>query len=477
MPSATRRQTRQGAPSTPLDARIPPEHWRVSLVWLAFWGLAAASSLNLNHLANLALGVGWGVTIAIAACCVFLQVVARVPLRESTGTPGYLYVGALLSYCVIGIAVGMFVGLPPLAEAGALVVGRESHISLPARTVVATLVVVASASGAAVLLKHAGVDSLLRGIALVLAAMCCLILLTPLLQDHLYTSEVHHWRYSARWAGPFKDPNLAGLAASNAVVLGLALLNSRSGRRLGAAVAILGTAAVVVTYSRTAIVALVLATAYFLFAGTARQGRASRRARLWLVAALATIGAIAFYASVEHVPFQRAHTQSKRVDLLASVEAWGVPDRRFGIAIHVLPQIADAWLTGNGLFSLDAVEGGPRCRGYSTCSVHNSFLQFWGESGLIPLALLVGSLLLLLRARWRFRHHHAVDAVVGWAIVFVVSCLAFSDVPMSFWYAFLVGVSCALVSNPSHLRLATGQPGGADRAPGRGSSAAVEASP
>lgn len=425
-----------GTPNRAIDTRIPPERWRITLVCLAFWALAIAVQLNFNHLSNMAFGVGWGVTIAIAMCCVFLSVVARVPLRASLGTPGYLFVGALLSYVLIGFAVAMVVGFPPLAFSP----------SRPTRVVVGALVVVASAAGAAVLLKQVGVDSLLRGIALVLAAMCCLILVTPLLQDHVYKAEVFHWRYHPRWSGPFRDPNMASLAACNAVALGLTLLNSPSGRRLGISVVSLGLAAALVAYSRTATIVLVLLGAYFLFGRTGRSGRVSRRARFWLVAALATAGAMTFYANFEIQGSAHHRPPTERMTSLFTSETWKRPDKRFVLAVAALPRIADAWLTGSGLFSMAPMEGAPYCSSYKVCSVHNSFLQFWGESGLIPVALLVGGLFLLLRARLRFRQHHATDAVVGWLIVLIVGCLAIDDFPFLFWNAFLVGVSCALVS-------------------------------
>lgn len=432
----TRRPAGAGRHGGAADVRIPRERWRTTLVGLAFWGLAIAVLLNFNHLANMIFGVGWGVTAAIATCCVVLFVVARVPLRASLGTPGYLFVAALLSYILIGFAVAVLVGFPPLAF----------NLSRPTRVVVGALVVVASAAGATVLLKQVGVDLLLRGMAFVFAAMCCLILLTPLLQDHVYQTMVAHWRYSPRWGGPYKDPVIAGLAACNAAVLGLTLLNSPSSRHLGTLTVILGTAAMLVTYSRTAAVALVLAAAYFLLVRTARGGRASGRARFWFLAALGTVGAITFYANVEHPSEARNRSPVERMTTLFTSETWELPDKRFSLAAAALPRVADAWLTGNGLFAFDPLEGAPYCRGRRVCSVHNSFLQFWGESGLIPVALLAGSLLLLLRARVRFRQHYAVDAVVGWLVVLIISCLAVDDVPFSFWNAYIVGVICALVS-------------------------------
>ena len=423
----------KASPTTTLGAHIPTEGWQQTLTVVAFWALACAALLNFNHIANLAVGFGWPVSIAIATCCAFLLLVTRVPLRDSLGVPGYLVVGALSSYLVIGTAVALLVGISDLVF----------DVSLPTRIILGVLVLLASAAGATAMLKHVGIDSLLSGVALILAAVSFLILATPLLEEHLYIPRLEHLTSArtSRSSGPFADANLAGLAACNAAVAGLTLFHSRSNRLIGALALILGSAAVVLSYSRTALIALALVGAYFMLAAAPRHIKGSRSFRLRPAIALVAIGIIVFFITIEHLPFG---IPWQRVTSLFSIEKLVANERMLIFALG-LSQITDSWLVGNGLFSFRQIEGAPRCRGEIVCSVHNSYLQFWGESGLFPLTLLVGGIFLLLWAGTRLRQHPVMNAVVGWTLVFATACAAFDDVPISIWHSFLVGLSCAFV--------------------------------
>ena len=89
-------------------------------------------------------------------------------------------------------------------------------------------------------------------------------------------------------------------------------------------------------------------------------------------------------------------------------------------------------------------------------------MTFWGEAGIVPLVLLLLFVGALLRMRLVLPKSIAIDTVTGWTLVFAVECMSTDDVPFFAWNAFIIGLSCALVTHAVRESRAPG----AQRAPG-----------
>ena len=195
---------------------MPLERWSFQsrLVMSVFWLVAIATQINFNHVSNMIVGTGWFVTLGLALCGAFLVLAVRVPFRRALGPPGYLVAAALTSYVVIGSAV-------------MLVTDAAWHLNdyrLPLHAGLAVLMIVASALGASVVMRRIGIERLLARVLVIKAVVCILILVSPwLLKSYQSLPEYYLSIAEERFLGTFSSPNIAGVAACQAVVLALSL--------------------------------------------------------------------------------------------------------------------------------------------------------------------------------------------------------------------------------------------------------------
>ena len=436
-------------PPTAFEATSPREPMTVTserwsfesrLVMSVFWLVAIATQLNWNHIANMIVGTGWFVTLGLALCGVFLLLAVRIPFRRALGLPGCLVVAALTFYVVISIGVTI------LTKAG-WHPGDGRRLFLAG---VAMITIVASAFGAQVVLRRIGTERLLARILVIKAVVCILILASPFLAEHFYHALSPYYRSVSefRFMGPFKGPNLAGGAACEAVVLALCLLNSRY-RRFAWWVVIFGSAAAVMTFSRTAIIALILVLAFFLWSSTlgVRSGR--RPAAEWLtpVFVAGVLGLMA--VNLEHLPL--VEKQWERIEWVLTFGASGNIGDRFELWRHGTSLIAESPLFGHG-FSQFRFLDGTSCTAETgpdtvACGVHNTYMLLWGEAGIVPLALFLLFLGVLLGRRFMLPKSIAIDTVTGWTLILAVQCMATDGVPFFAWNAFIIGLSCALAAH------------------------------
>ena len=403
---------------------------------LAFWLVAVATLVNFNHLANMTVGTGWFITIGLTLCCVFLCLLVRIPLRQALGLPGFLIVATLISYLLIGLSVAFVTDT----------VWYSTDYTLPLRVGLAPLIVVATALGSSAALRRVGVERLLKVILAILAVTCILILATPLLVDHLYTLPLHLRDVSEiasfRFIGTFANPNIAGTVGCYTVALALSLLGSGRYGKFSMLALFLSSAAVILTFSRTALLTLILILLFFLgpLGLNLRLKQAFRR--IWLAAVLIVGGVVLLGVNLEHLP-----VQEKQLHRLMWIFT-GDPDdepMRFKLWLYGLSQIAESPLFGHGLTRFHAMEGSLICRLDAPCGVHNSYLMLWGEAGIIPLTLfLLFFSRLLLWTYLTLPNSVAANTVASWTLVFAVACMSSDNEVYSVWNAFILGLSCAL---------------------------------
>ena len=406
---------------------------------LAFWLVAVATLVNFNHLANMTVGTGWFITIGLTLCCVFLCLIVRIPLRQALGLPGFLIVATLISYLLIGLSVELVTDT----------VWYSTDYTLPLRSGLATLIVVATALGSSAELRRVGVERLLKVILTILAVTCILILATPLLVDHLYTLPLHlrdvSYIASFRFIGTFANPNMAGTVGCYTVALALSLLGSGRYGKFSMLALFLSSAAVILTLSRTALLTLILILLFFLgpLGLNLRPKQAFRR--IWLAVALLVGGVVLLGVNLEHLP-----VQEEQLHRLMWIFTGDLNDdsMRFKLWLYGLSQIAESPLFGHGLTRFHTMEGSLICRPELDilCGVHNSYLMLWGEAGIIPLTLfLLFFSRLLLWTYLTLPNSVAANTVASWTLVFAVACMSSDYEVYSVWSAFIVGLSCALV--------------------------------
>ena len=423
-------------PATASDRR-PPAFRSATF---AFWLLAAAALLNLNHFFNNVLGTGWFVTLAAALVGTFLIVTVRIPFQRALGLPGYLIVATLISYLAVGMAAALITG----------VAWNVADLLLPFRIGLAALIVVAAALGASAALHRIGAERLLYGVLAFLAVYCVFVLASPYLLEDVYVFLPDRYREiaSGRATGLARGPNIAGAMACNTVVAALCLLTGGRHRAFAGLAAILGSAAVVMTFSRTAMLALGVSLLFFIWSWSSYRRCGRTRAAGWLVIG----GMVGFLAFVATHPERLTEREAdlKRLHWVAnlgdSILEGG--DVRFRIWNLALPRIAESPFFGSGLSRFHTLEGAPHaCTKQASCGVHNSYLLLWGEAGIIPVTLFVFFIGSLLWMRLKLPPSIAMDAAAGWMLVFAVRSMAADGTMYAFWNAFIIGLICALASH------------------------------
>lgn len=413
------------------------------LISALFWFLAVVVLVNFHHVANMILPAGWFVTAVVLAVSAALVALVRLPLRQVLGGHGLCMLAALASYAVLGTAVAALADLEWQL--------RDPYYAL--RPWFAIVVVVGSALGATAVLQRVGAPGFLAIVLALLGVTVALILASPLLVEHVYTGlsdSEYRWlrsRYS-RYFGTFVSPIPAGMAACCAVVLALTAMGHLRGwrvRLLGGFVAVFGSVAVALTLSRTAVVTLGLVLVLFLFAAPPRlhARRQWTTFKLFLAVLVGLLAAAVLYRESFRVSYQLV---DRFLGFVTNMNRAGLNERMELLEYGFRLAMASP-LFGNGLTSLGWMQGAVICQHTTVCGAHNSFLQFWGEAGPVPallLALAFGGFLVNAR---RLPRSSATDTAVGWTLVFGIYCLFADGGPHFIWFAFVFGLSCALLAH------------------------------
>ena len=407
---------------------------------LAFWWLALATQLNLNHFFNLVVGTGWFINIGILFGCVFLLLAVRVPLRRSLGAAGYLYVATMISYFAIGLYAAVVTGAD----------WRTDYRNFSFYIGLSILLAVAAALAATAALRRIGVEKLLAGILAIQTASCIAIILTPVLVDNFYAAIGEYRHIAARRAiGTSANPNQAAALACQAFVLALAFVSSRRYRKVAMPAAAVAAAAAYLTRSRTAIVMLVVIGVFFLLFRSSFKIRGRTRAYAVLTAVLVVgaIGVVRMTApaiSVDARPLGRfTFARDLSLDTVYSMP-------RFRIWPVAVSFIAESPIIGNGLTQFLELPGaGFQCNDgldlrSQACGSHNMYLMFLGESGIAPLILSLSFTGLLLGMHLKAPRSVATDAGAGWVIILALQSMAADGTFLLPGNAFLIGLACAM---------------------------------
>lgn len=421
--------------------QIAPQAFASDLVVGLFWLVAIVTLINFHHVANMVFTSGWFITAGVVAVCLALIALAPVRLGHVLGVPGRLMIAALGSHAVIGTTL-------------ATVLDVDWHFVDPylaLRPWFAIAVTIGSAAGCTVLLRRLGVERVLIGVLILLGLAAALIFASPWLIDNVYVnlSDSERRLFSgrrARYFGTFVNPIPAGMAACSAVVLGLAMLgHSRhlAARLLGGCVVVSASVAVALTLSRTAAVTLALILILFLLSSAWRLQR-KVKGRVWVTLLISLLVLAVIYRETFQVSYDLV---DRFLGLTLGGRRAGL-DERLALLAYGLTFIADSPLIGNGLAVLGWMRGAVACQLVTnSCGVHNSFLQYWGEAGIVPAVLLVAGFLVFLRQARRLPRSLARDAALGWTAVFAAACMVADGVPYFLWHSFLFGLSCALLAH------------------------------
>lgn len=396
------------------------------IVALAFWTLSLVCLLNLNDLTRMLTGIERAFSPLILVCCVVaLAGLSRVGLKEALGASGTLILSALGSYAAVGLVVSILTGNDHESNAAFYL---QRHLA-------SMLLIAAAAVGARVVGKRIGDERLLRALLVTMAGTCLLIPATPWLMDvYLLPPEEGDLRYS----GPFWNPNDAGLFACLTVALALSFVRGGRFRPVAEGVLLLAVAALVLTFSRTALVILPALLAHGLLASRGVE----RRRLLCVLVLTGVVLAGAFTRPGADLDGQQL---ARLTSLLQIVDDRAVDDASLGGRLtfwRVAWNMAlEAPLFGHGLGRAHHLEDGY----YNDLGVlfgaHNQYLVLVGEAGFVPLALFV----LFLWTMARGSHRQALPgATSGWALVLAMFSLTADGILTHRMCNLLIGVACAV---------------------------------
>ena len=414
-----------------------------------FWLLAISMLINFHHIANMIFPSGWFVTACLLAICAVLVALTPVRLRPVLGRHGMCMVAALASYAVIATAIATITGVPWQT--------RDPYLAL--RPWFGILVIAGTAVGTSAALRRIGDARLLIGVLVLQGIAAALILASPWLIENVYVnlSESEYGLFRSRrtrYSGTFVNPIPAGMAACSAVVLGLAVLGHLRQlryRMLGGIVVVVGSIGVALTLARTAAVTLALILLGFLFAAAPRL-QIQRRHWAKLKVLLALFVGLLVLAVIYRETFMVSYQLVDRFLGLVQAPGGAGLNERLALLQYGLGIIAQAPLIGSGLSQLGWMTGAVTCQSATVvCGVHNSYLQYWGEAGLLPALLLLAAFMLFFANARRRPRSLARDVAIGWTFVFAVACLVADGVPYFLWQSFMFGMSCALLAHGSGL--------------------------
>lgn len=421
---------------------LSPQSSASRLPMHVFWLVAIATQINFNHLSNMIIGSGWFVSLGLAVCCIYMFLAVRIPFRLALGVHGYLVIASLISYLVIGLSVTF------LTDAA----WHLGDYRLSFRVCLSMMIIVASAFGAWVVLQRIEIERLLTGILLIQAVACILILASPWLIEYLYHSLTASYQRlgESRFMGSFKGSNAAGAMACYTVASALALSNVRN-RMFAWGVAILGSAAVLLTFSRAAAVTLVLIYFFFLWSSISIYRLKLTSAGIWLFVTCAVGLFVLAVVNIEYLALNEI--QMRRVRWFLTLEPIKHVDQRSVVLPLSISYIAESPIFGHGLSQFHSLENGPLCSveggsyGGVACGSHNAYLMLWGEAGILPAALysiFIGSLFWI---RLVLPKSVITDTVAGWSLVLAMASMIADEVPYSVWHSFIIGLICAMAAH------------------------------
>ena len=404
------------------------------LIVPAFWTMSVICLVNLNDFARLLFGVERLFSGLLLVCClVVLTGLLRVRPLGALGASGVLILATLASYVGIGMAMDIVNGSDPRWEAVGYLVGHLASI----------LLIAATAIGARVVWGRIGGERLMKGILLVMLATCALVVASPWLIEFYVVRPLG---LGGRFYGSFSNPNEAAVVCGFAAALALVFVRTGRAPWLAGGGLALALAALALTFSRTAWLAMPVVLAHALLASRPRERRRLAGA-LVLAGVLAAPPAVSLGAE----SLQDSYTLLRMEQLLQAFRADTVDGLPLGgrdIFWRLgAEKVVEAPLVGNGLGRLQRLDGTWFNEAGQYMGVHNEYLLLWGEAGVIPLVLFVVFLgTLMRRGLGRERALPLLGAVGGWAVIVAIYGVAHHGVLVQRAVCFILGLSCAAVA-------------------------------
>ena len=409
---------------------------------LAFWMLALIILCNLNGAAYMGFGTTRMFTPIIAICCLILiqACLHSVSAKKALGFSGFLIVSALVSYLYIGCFIA-FVNASWESYYYGILIGHLFTI----------IVIIAAAIGGRAVIRQTGPEPVLKAILVLLTLDCIIILASPILSD-VYREKNMPGSYTYRSFGTFLDPNGAGLIACATAVLALSFFSLKQHRKFAYLALILGTAAILGTASRAAMLSFVCYFfLFFLFNSGVR--RFVLKGSIFMILSGIIVFDLLFLKTAEYLSRISVILFFHRHNFLKIERRYGSSDRRIPIWYLALDQIFESPIStifGLGLGKMYRVENAPIddiVRG-QPFGVHNNYLLFFGESGLIPLTLFL--LFFVYLFFLKISNPVVRNAIFGWVLTIAVFCLTQHTIILKRTVAFIIGLSCALVGFGNH---------------------------
>ena len=407
---------------------------------LVFWTLAIIILCNLNGVAYMGFGTERMFTPIIAICCLILiqACLHSVSAKKALGIPGFLIVSALVSYLYMSCFMA-FVNASWESYYYEILIGHLFTI----------IAIIAVAIGGRAVIRQAGPEPVLKAILVLLTLDCIIILASPILPN-VYREENMPGSYTHRSFGTFLDPNGAGLIGCATAVLALSFFSLKQHRKLAYLALTMGTSAILGTASRTAILSFICHF-FFFFLFNSGVRRFVLKGSIFMILS----GIILFSHLLSKTDQYQSHYLPRMAVLLYLHRhnflqpEMGESDVRIVIWHLALDQIFESPISiifGLGLGKMYRVENAPIddiVRG-QPFGVHNNYLFFWGESGLIPLVLF---LLFFVYFVFFLKISNPVvrNAILGWVLTIAIFCLTQHIIILKRTVAFIIGLSCALV--------------------------------
>lgn len=388
---------------------------------LAFWMLAIIILLNLNGAVYLVFEKPRMFTPIIAICCLILiqACLHSVSLKKALGISGFLIVAALVSYLYISCFMAFVNASWEKGYSAGILIGHLFSV----------ITIIAVAIGGRVVIRQAGPEPVLKAILVLLTLDGILILASSRIYDNTNLERTH----PDQQFGPFLDPNGAGLIGCATIVLALSFFSLKQHRKFAYLALTVGVLTIIETGSRSAIISFIFFILYSIFYNFGVLRFVLKGSVFMILCCILFLSQSQLYGLA-------------RLSLSGTSE-----DYSTHIRLEILPlaleQIFESPIFGLGIGKMYSVENAPpndiaTDRGFG---VHNNYLLFWGEGGIIPVTLFLLFFIYLLLFSLTIPNPVVRNTVFGWVLTIAIFCLAHHTIFLKRTVAFLIGLSCALV--------------------------------
>ena len=403
--------------------------------------LAIIILINLNGAVYMGFGTARMFTPIIAICCLILiqACLHSVSIKKALGIPGFLIVAALVSYLFISCFMAFVNASWEKGYSAGIVIGHLFSL----------VAIIAVAIGGRAVIRQAGPEPVLKAILVLLTLDCILILASPILMlmDFYIYDNIPG---VIRFFGLFLDPNGAGLIGCATIVLALSFFSRKQHRKFAYLALTVGVLATIGTGSRIAVISFLFFMFYFVIFNFGVL-RFVLKGTVFIILS-GIISGIISYLTLPY--FYGVERLNRFIFTLLGKSKDVSIKQRVVILPLALEQIFESPIFGLGVGKMYSVENAPINDIVTDVpfldpgrpfGVHNNYLFFWGEGGIIPVTLFLLFFSYFLLFSLTIPNPVVRNAVFGWVLTIAIFCLAHHVIIEKRTVAFLIGLSCALV--------------------------------